>query len=81
MTFDRAFPIIAAHVGEIVTVSEEAILRAMRMVWETMKIIVEPSAAVPVAALLEGKTAVGRVGVILSGGNVDFESLPDWPVT
>ncbi len=77
---EHTFPIIAAHVGEIVTVSEDTILRAMRMVWETMKIVIEPSAAVPVAALLEGKiTPGGRVGVILSGGNVDLESLPDWP--
>lgn len=70
----------AAHVREIVTVSEDAILRSMRMVWETMKIVIEPSAAVPVAALLEKKIpAAGRVGVILSGGNVDLDSLPEWP--
>ncbi len=77
---EYTFPIIAANVSEIVTVSEEAILRAMRLIWETMKIVIEPSAAVPVAALLEKKIpGAGRVGVILSGGNVDLESLPDWP--
>ena len=74
---ERTFRIIAANVSEIVTVSEDAILRSMRMVWETMKIVIEPSAAVPVAALLEQKIPkAGRVGVILSGGNVDLESLP-----
>jgi len=61
-------------------VAEYAILRSMRMVWETMKIVIEPSAAVPVAALLEEKIpGAGRVGVILSGGNVDLDSLPEWP--
>ncbi len=73
---EYTFPIIAANVSEIVTVSEDAILRSMRMVWETMKIVIEPSAAVPVAALLEQKIPeAGRVGVILSGGNVDLDSL------
>ncbi len=55
--------------------SEDAILRAMRLIWETMKIVIEPSAAVPVAALLEERiplAAAERVGVILSGGNVAF---------
>ena len=77
---ELTFPIIARHVTDIVTVSEEAILIAMRHVWETMKIIIEPSAAVPVAALLEGLVPAdaGKVGVILSGGNVDLDSLPDW---
>jgi threonine dehydratase len=76
---EHTFPIIARHVTDIVTVSEAAILRAMRLVWETMKIVIEPSAAVPVAALLEKKFHPGaRIGVILSGGNVDLESLPPW---
>ncbi|MFH1488800.1 MAG: pyridoxal-phosphate dependent enzyme [Pseudomonadota bacterium] len=67
------FPIIQRLVKDIVTVSEEDIIRAMGLVWERMKIVIEPSAAVPVGALLrrdklfEGK----RIGVILSGGNVD----------
>ena len=77
---EYTFPIIAANVSEIVTVSEDAILRSMRLVWETMKIVIEPSAAVPVAALLENKISghADRIGVILSGGNVDLDSLPDW---
>jgi threonine dehydratase len=77
---ELTFPIIARHVEEIVTVSEEAIVMAMRHIWETMKIVIEPSAAVPVAALLEGRIPdrASRVGVILSGGNVDLDSLPRW---
>ena len=77
---DVTFPIIARHASDVVTVSEEAILQAMRLVWETMKIVVEPSAAVPVAALLEQRVAGEgrRIGVILSGGNVDLDSLPPW---
>src|SRR5881227_1873763 len=72
------FAIIRRYVDDIVTVSEDAIIFAMRMIWETMKIIVEPSAAVPYAAIQEGKIDVGgqRVGIILTGGNVDLETLP-----
>jgi len=59
-------------------VSEEAIISAMRTIWETMKIIIEPSAAVPYAAFLEQKIDVGgrRVGIIITGGNVDLDALP-----
>ena len=72
------FPILRALVSEVVTVSEQAILQAMRLVWERMKVVVEPSAAVPLAALLEGELPVRglRVGVILSGGNLDLDALP-----
>lgn len=72
------FPIILNEVDEIVTVSEEAIVAAMRMVWERMKIIIEPSSAVPLAAILENKCVVKgkKVGIILSGGNVDLGRLP-----
>jgi threonine dehydratase len=72
------FPIIQRHVDDIVTVSEEAIITAMRTIWETMKIIIEPSAAVPYAAVLEQKIDIGgkRVGIILTGGNVDLDALP-----
>jgi len=53
-------------------------VRSMRTIWEVMKIIVEPSAAVPYAAVLEGKLDVAgqRVGIILSGGNLDLDALP-----
>jgi threonine dehydratase len=72
------FRIIQRKTDEIVTVSERSIIRAMRMIWERMKIIVEPSAAVPLAAILENKVDVTnkKVGIILSGGNVDLENLP-----
>lgn len=75
---DLTFALIQAHVKEIVTVSEEAITEAMRMVWERMKLIIEPSAAVPLAALLEKRVDLSgkRVGVIFSGGNLDLDRLP-----
>ena len=75
---EKTFPIIQEFVDDIVTVSEDGIVRAMRTIWERMKIIVEPSAAVPLGALLEGRVPVSgkRVGIILSGGNVDLEQLP-----
>jgi threonine dehydratase len=75
---DLSFALIRRHVDDIVTASEEGIVRAMRLVWEVMKIIIEPSAAVPVAALLERSVSPTgqRVGVILSGGNVDMDRLP-----
>jgi len=72
------FAIIQRYVDDIVTVSEEAIISAMRTIWETMKIIIEPSAAVPYAAIVERKIDVAgkRVGIILTGGNVDLNALP-----
>jgi threonine dehydratase len=72
------FPIIQEHVEQVVTVSEAGILAAMRFIWERAKIIVEPSAAVPVGLLWEHKIDLSglRVGAILSGGNVDLERLP-----
>jgi len=72
------FPIILNEVDQIATVSEKKIVEAMRMIWERMKIIIEPSSAVPLAAILENKINVkGRkVGIILSGGNVDLGKLP-----
>jgi threonine dehydratase len=75
---ELTFAALVAHGVRIVTVTEEAIVRAMRAVWERMKIVIEPSAAVPVAALLEGLFDIAhrRVGVILSGGNVDLDRLP-----
>ncbi len=72
------FPIIQARVHQIVTVSEQAILEAMKYVWERAKLVIEPSAAVPVGALLEHKIDLRgqRIGIILSGGNVDLDRLP-----
>jgi threonine dehydratase len=75
---DLTYPILQERCDGIVTVSEESIVQAMRLVWERMKIIIEPSSAVPVAALLENRSQVPghRVGIILSGGNVDLTRLP-----
>jgi threonine dehydratase len=75
---DMTFPLISHNVDDIVTVSEEAIIRAMRLIWETLKIIIEPSSAVPVAAVLERKIPISgkTVAIILSGGNVDLDNLP-----
>jgi threonine dehydratase len=75
---ELTFAVISREVEQIVTVSEEAIVAAMRLVWERVKIIVEPSGAVPVAALLEGgfRAPGKRIGVIVSGGNVDLDALP-----
>jgi len=72
------FPIIQKHVTGIMTVSETSIISAMRLIWERMKLIVEPSAAVTLAALLKNPDQFSgqRVGIILSGGNVDLEKLP-----
>jgi threonine dehydratase len=72
------FAIVQQYVDDIVTVSEEAIASAMRTIWETMKIVIEPSAAVPYAALQESKIDISgeRVGIILTGGNVDLDALP-----
>jgi threonine dehydratase len=72
------FSILTRHMHEILTVDEAEIVQAMKLVWERMKIIIEPSAAVPVAALLvhPDRFRDRRVGVILSGGNVDLDRLP-----
>src|SRR5436853_6173040 len=75
---ERNFPIIQRYVDDVVTVGEDAIISAMRTIWETMKIIIEPSAAVPYAAMVEGEIDISdkRVGIILTGGNVDLDALP-----
>ena len=75
---ERNFPLIRQHVDAVVTVSEESIVVAMRRIWEVLKIIIEPSCAVPYAAILEGKIPVAgrRAGLILTGGNVDLDTLP-----
>lgn len=75
---ELTFPIIRKHVSDIITVSEELILAGMRLIWERMKIIVEPSAAVALGALLEASSRFSgkRIGIILSGGNVDLANLP-----
>jgi threonine dehydratase len=75
---ELTFPIIRQYVDDIVTAGEAEIIAAMRTIWERMKLVVEPSAAVPLAAVLSGRANLTgkRVGIILSGGNVDLDSLP-----
>jgi threonine dehydratase len=75
---ERNFSIILDKVDDIVTVSEEKIVEAMRLIWERMKIIIEPSSTVPLAVILENKIDVKnkKVGIILSGGNLDLGRLP-----
>jgi threonine dehydratase len=75
---EMTFAIIQKNVDEILTAPEESIIAAMRMIWERMKIIIEPSSAVPLAVIMENreKFAGQKVGVILSGGNVELTKLP-----
>lgn len=72
------FPILQRYVGEIITAREDTIVESMRMLWERMKIVVEPSAAVALAALKERPDLARgrRIGVVLTGGNVDLARLP-----
>ena len=76
---DKTFPIIKENVTEIITVTDEEIIEALKFVWERMKIIIEPSCAVPLAALIKEKDRFKgkRIGIILSGGNVDLENVLD----
>jgi threonine dehydratase len=78
---NKTFPIIQKHVEQIVTVSEQGIIDSMKFIWERTKIIIEPSSAVAVGVLWEKKIDLSglKVGVILSGGNVDLNKLP-WQV-
>ncbi len=76
---EQTFPVIRELVESIVRVSDAEILRAMRQVFERMKLVIEPSAAVPLAAVLSGRLPVAgrRVGIILTGGNIDLGGV-DW---
>ncbi len=75
---ERTFGILRQHARGIVLVTEEQIISAMRLIWERLKLVVEPSAAVPLAAVLAApeKFQGRRIGVVLTGGNVDMEALP-----
>jgi threonine dehydratase len=77
---DKTFPIIRDNVEKVITATDEEIIAAMRLVWERMKIIVEPSCVVPLAAVLKSKSDFQgkKVGIILSGGNVDLAKVADW---
>ena len=77
---DLTWPIVRDHIEAIFTVDDDAIIDAMRLIWQRMKLIIEPSAAVAVAAVLSDEfRSVGgieRVGIVLSGGNIDLDRLP-----
>lgn len=72
------FGIISKHVADILTVSDGEIIAAMKLIYERMKLVIEPSCAVPLAAVLRNKARFQnqKVGIILSGGNVDLAKLP-----
>jgi threonine dehydratase len=75
---DKTFPIIKDHVEDIIRVEEEEIISAMRLIYERMKLVVEPSSAVALAALIKEKKKYQnqKIGMILSGGNVQLSKLP-----
>lgn len=75
---DLTWHFVSNHVTDILTTSEDEIVDAMKLIWKRMKIVVEPSSAVPLAAILKNKEifAGKRVGIIITGGNVDLDALP-----
>lgn len=79
---DKTFPIISKYVKEIFTVTDEEIITAMRLVYERMKLVVEPSGVVPLAAVLKNSDVFKekKVGIILSGGNVELGKLAQWMI-
>ena len=74
------FPLVLQHVSDMATVDDDTLLRTMFYLWERLKLVVEPTGALGAAAVLEGSTPIrgARVGVILSGGNVDLTLMPAW---
>lgn len=75
-TGEKNLPLIRENVDDVVTVTEDEILAATRELWETFRMVVEPSAAVPYAAIRAGKVSGRKVGIILTGGNADPDTLP-----
>jgi threonine dehydratase len=77
---ERTLEIIQAHVADILLVSEDEIKAALRLVYERMKIIIEPSCAVPLAAVLKNSDLFKgkKIGIILTGGNVDLSKFKEW---
>lgn len=74
------FEVVKEYVDEIFTVEDKLIINSMKLIWERMKIIVEPSAAVPLAALFKNKDKFKgqKIGIIITGGNFDFSTMPLW---
>jgi threonine dehydratase len=75
---ERTWHFVQRHVTDILTAEEDEIVDAMKLIWKRMKIVMEPSSAVPLAAILKNPDVFAgkRVGVIVTGGNVDFDKLP-----
>lgn len=75
---DKSFPLMQEYVDRIIRVTEEEIVAAMKLIWERMKIVIEPSSAVAFAAVLREKESFKgkKIGIIISGGNVDLKNLP-----
>ena len=75
---DINFPIIKKEINEIIRVTEREIIESMKIIWERLKIVCEPSCAVPLAAIFKEKKSFQqkKIGVIISGGNVDLSKLP-----
>lgn len=75
---DLTWHFVNSHVTDILTATEEDILNAMKLIWKRMKIVMEPSSAVPLATILKNRElfAGQRIGVIITGGNVDLDRLP-----
>ena len=75
---DLTWHFVSRNVTDILTVSETEIIDAMKLIWKRLKIVMEPSSAVPLAAILKNKElfAGQRVGVVITGGNVDLDKLP-----
>ena len=75
---DLTWHFVQAHVSEIFTASEEEIIEAMKLTWKHLRVVMEPSSAVPLATILKNPAAVKgkRVGIIITGGNVDLDRLP-----
>ena len=80
---DKCWQVIQQYLDHVITVSEEQIASVMRVVWERMKLVIEPSAAVPVAVVLYKGEEIKRkypdlhnIGIVLCGGNVDLNRLP-----
>ncbi|MFC7290681.1 pyridoxal-phosphate dependent enzyme [Hirschia litorea] len=75
---DMALDIFLEKIDHVIEVSEEDIVQAMRLVWSELKIVIEPSSAVPVASLLKQRACISgdKIGIVVSGGNVDLDALP-----
>ena len=75
---DLTWHFVSNHVEDILIATEQQIIDAMKLIWQRMKIVIEPSSAVPLATILKNKNTFAgkRVGVIITGGNVDMNKLP-----